>query len=668
MKVFLPDGTFKEFDKTPSILEVAHSISPRLGEAALAGELSWGDVDNPPPQGVLFNQLQDVRTPVPHGAQLRIVTQRDPEALEVIRHSAAHLMAQAVQDIWPKVQVTIGPVIEQGFYYDFYSPMNFQPEHLAQIEERIQSLLATPVPLVREMWSHAKAVEYFTKKGELFKVEIIKDLNLPEVSIYRQGDWLDLCRGPHVQHTGQIGVVKLLNVAGAFWRADETQAPLQRIYGTAFFDKKSLKKHLAQREQAKKRDHRLLGKQLQLFYFHPYSPGGAFFTPKGSTVYRELVNMVRDFYKKHNYEEVMTPQVFSTELYERSGHMQNFKDNMYFVGEQHDEAQASTTSATQEASMSLKPMNCPGHCLLYKMQKRSYRALPWRVAEFGRLHRAERSGVLHGLTRVRAFCQDDAHVFCRVNQMQSEIEDFMRMLDDMYRLLGMPEYKVVLSTRPEQRMGSDVLWDRAEQALQQALMTLNVEHKIEPGEGAFYGPKIDIMVTDALSRSWQLGTLQCDFNMPESFVLQYVGEDNALHMPVLLHRAVLGSLERFLGVYLEHTGGKLPFWLAPVQLRLLPISDVFLAYAQKLAVQFGHKGLRVEVDDRTESLGFKIREAQLEKVPAVAILGQKEQDQNAVSLRGLDASNFNMLDVEHVAGVLERSNKERRLGALGELI
>lgn len=608
VRIVLPDQSVKEFDFSPTVLNVAESIGPRLAKETLGGLIN-GRPD-----------VIDLRTVLSDGDHLKIITTKDEESLEVIRHSAAHLMAQAVQELWPEVKVTIGPVIEKGFYYDFDSPRSFTPEDLEVIDKKMEEILKRKEDVVREVWTRDKAIEIFNSMGESFKVEIIRDLGSPEVSVYRQGEWFDLCRGPHVQNMGQIKVVKTLSTAGAYWRGDENREQLQRIYATAFNDKKDLEKHLYNLEEAKKRDHRKLGKDLGFFSFHEYSPGAPFFSPKGTIIYRELQNLMREKYKKYAYEEVITPQIFDLNLYHQSGHYDNYKENMYFT-------------EIEDREFSVKPMNCPGHCLLYNVESKSYRDLPWRVADFGRLHRFERSGAMHGLTRVRSFCQDDAHIFCRMNQLEDEIRGVMKMLDETYHLLGMPTYKVYLSTRPEKRMGSDEIWDSAESALMSALKTLNLEYKINEGDGAFYGPKIDIMFVDALDRPWQLGTLQCDFNMPENFNLKYTGEDNQEHRPVMLHRAILGSLERFIGVYLEHTAGRLPTWLSPMQLKILNVTSAQEDYCQELYEVFKQKSLRVHLDVRSEKLGFKIREAQLQKVPYMLIIGDKEKESRQISVR-----------------------------------
>jgi len=500
VRIFLPDSSVKEFEKKPTVLEVAESIGSRLAKDTVGGILN----DE--------TEVVDLRHELEDGTRLKIITTQTPEGVEVIRHSAAHAMAEAVQEIWPEVKVTIGPVIDNGFYYDFDSPFNFTPEDLEKIEKKMEAVIAKNEPIVREEWTKAEAISKFKKMGENFKVEIIEDLDTDVVGIYKQGNWFDLCRGPHIQRMGQIKAVKVLSLAGAYWRGDENNKQLQRVYATAFNDKKELKKYLNNLEEAKKRDHRKLGKDLGLFYFNPLTPGSPFFTPKGTTIYNELQSYVREKYDEYGYQEVITPQIFDVDLYHQSGHYDNYRENMYF-------------SKIDDRDFSVKPMNCPGHCLLYTAEKKSYRDLPWRVADFGRLHRYERSGVMHGLTRVRTFSQDDAHIFCRMDQVQDEIENFMKFLDEVYTQLGMNEYRVYFSTRPEKRMGSDEVWDQAENALEQALKNKNIAYTVNPGDGAFYGPKLDIMFVDALDRPWQLGTLQCDFNMPKAFSLKYVGDD-----------------------------------------------------------------------------------------------------------------------------------------------
>jgi threonyl-tRNA synthetase len=640
VRIYLPDNSVKTFDHEPTVLEVASSIGPRLAKDTVGGQ-----IDGHP-------EVIDLRTKLKDGQKIKIITPKDPESLEVVRHSGAHLMAQAVQEIWPEVKVTIGPVIENGFYYDFDSPFAFTPEDLQKIEKKMLEILARNEEVVRSELPIKEAIETFEKMGERFKAEIIRDLAAKgetKVGIYKQGpEWFDLCRGPHVQRMGQIKAIKVLNLAGAYWRGDEKNAQLQRIYATAFNDKKDLEEHLHNLEEAKKRDHRKLGKDLGLFYFNQLAPGSPFFAPKGAIVYNELQNLMRDKYRKYGYSEVITPQVFDVELFHTSGHYENYRENMYF-------------SRVEERDFSMKPMNCPGHCLLYHAERKSYRDLPWRIADFGRLHRYERSGVMHGLMRVRTFCQDDAHIFCRLDQLQDEIAKFITMLDEVYAVLGMSNYKIFLSTRPEKRMGSDELWDTYEGALKDALKSLNLPYTINPGDGAFYGPKLDIMFIDAVKRPWQLGTLQVDPNLPRAFDLSYIGEDNAQHQPIMLHRAILGSLERFIGVYLEHTAGHLPTWMSPVQVAILNITDRQIEYAQKVNNLLQTAGIRSMSDERGEKLGYKIREAQLHKIPYMLILGDKEKDSGTVSVRLKNGKILEAVPLNEFTEKIVGEIKERKL-------
>lgn len=639
VRIVLPDNSEKSFDHEPTVLEVAASIGPRLAKDTLGGKLNGS------------NEVVDLRTKLSDGTKLKIVTIKDPESLEVIRHSAAHVLAQAVQELWPEVKVTIGPVIENGFYYDFDSPRAFNPDDLVQIEKKMYEILARNEEVIREDWPTDKAVATFEKMGERFKAEIIRDLGQPSVGIYHQGKWFDLCRGPHVQRIGQIKAVKVLSLAGSYWRGDEKNPQLQRVYATAFNDKKDLEQHLHNLEEAKKRDHRKLGKELGLFHFHQLSPGGPFFAPKGAIIYNELQKYIREIYGKYDYKEVITPQIFDVDLFHQSGHYENYRENMYFT-------------KVDERDFSSKPMNCPGHCLLYGMERKSYRDLPWRIADFGRLHRYERSGVMHGLMRVRTFCQDDAHIFCRLDQLQPEIASFMTMLNEVYQKLGMHKFNIFLSTRPEKRMGGDDVWDKAEGALTNALNALNLPFTVNAGDGAFYGPKLDIMFVDALNRSWQLGTLQLDFNLPKAFDLTYIGEDNTQHAPVMLHRAILGSLERFIGVYLEHTAAHFPLWLSPVQVALLTVTDRQLEFARGLEKTLHEAGIRVQLDERGEKLGYKIREAQLQKIPYMLILGDKELESGKISVRLNNGKIIEALEVSEFVSQLQQEIKVRRLESI----
>lgn len=638
--IILPDNSTKVFDHAPTALDVALAIGPRLAKETLGVHINGA------------KEISDLRTPLADQSKVALVTTKSPDAVEVIRHSCAHIMAQAVQDIWPEVKVTIGPVIENGFYYDFDSPFAFTEEHFEKIEKKMSEIVSKDLPIRRENWPIAKAIETFKKMNERFKVELIEDLaskGETVVGIYHNGDaWFDLCRGPHIQSTGQIKAFKLLSVAGAYWRGDEKNAMLQRVYATAFGDKKELETYLHNIEEAKKRDHRKLGKELGMFYFNELAPGSPFFTGKGATVYTELQTYLRELYFETGYQEVITPQIFDVNLFHTSGHYQNYKENMFFT-------------KVDERDFASKPMNCPSHCLLFNSEKYSYRDLPVKMADFGRLHRYEKSGAMHGLTRVRTFCQDDAHIFCRMDQLQDEIAKFMNLLNRVYDKLGMNNYKIYLSTRPDNRMGSEEYWDMAEGALAEALKSLNLPFELNPGDGAFYGPKLDIMFVDALNRPWQLGTLQVDPNLPQAFDLKYTGDDNKEHRPVMLHRAILGSLERFIGVYIEHTAGHLPPWLCPIQASILNVTDrvnVFCEDLQKLLKQ--HK-VRVEFDRRNEKLNYKIREAQMQKIPYMIIVGDKEAETKTVSLRLRDGSEHKGLTVDQLLKLITDDISTRQL-------
>jgi threonyl-tRNA synthetase len=633
-KISLPDKTQLEFDKKPTVYEVAQKISEGLARDAVAGFVG--------------GEIIDMRTPLEDQTELRIITTRDSEANEIIRHSAAHVMAQAVQELWPDVKVAIGPVIEKGFYYDFDSPRPFQPEDLEKIEAKMKEIISRKDEITREEWTSEKAIEVFKKMGEEFKVELIEDLGAETVTVYRQGEWFDLCRGPHTRTTSFIKSFKLLSIAGAYWRGDENKKQLQRLYATAFYNKKDLKKHLALLEEAKKRDHRKLGKELGLYYFHQYSPGGPFFTGKGTVVYNELQGYMREMYRKYDYDEVISPQMFDMRLYEISGHAGNYQDNMYSLD-------------VDQQKFSFKPMNCPGHCLLYQMEHHSYRDLPLRIADFGRLHRNERGGTMHGLTRVRTFCQDDAHIFCRIDQIQSEMKTFIQLLNEVYSTLGMQQPKIGFATRPEKRVGADELWDKAEAALRDGLEAMNIDYTLEEGDGAFYGPKLDFYFYDALDRPWQLGTFQCDFNLPHRFELSYIGEDNQEHRPVMLHRAILGSVERFIGVYVEHCAGRFPLWLAPVQVKILSLTDRQNEYGQSLLADLKDAGIRADFDARNEKLGFKVREAQLEKIPYMAVIGDKEMEEGTVTVRLPNGKNLQGMPKSNFIEGVKRERCERQL-------
>jgi len=555
------------------------------------------------------------------------VTPDSADGLDVIRHSTAHLMAQAVQSLFPGTQVTIGPTIDDGFYYDFKRSQPFSPEELEQIEKRMQELAKANLKIIREELPRAEAIELFRNMGEDYKVEIIEGIAEPTVSLYRQGDWVDLCRGPHVPSTGAIKAFKLTGVAGAYWRGNEHNEMLQRIYGTAWHSKDALAEHLRLLEEAKKRDHRRLGKELDLFSFHPIAPASPFFHPKGATVYNELIAYMRRLYARYGYDEVITPQILDVELWRRSGHYDHYRDSMYFT-------------EVDERQFGVKPMNCPGHTFVYAAKKRSYRDLPLRIADFGRLHRYERSGVTAGLTRVRSFAQDDAHIFCAPEQIESEISSLIKMLREVYRTFQFNDMQVKLSTRPKDFIGDPAIWDQAEAALGQALAKEGIDYQVNPGDGAFYGPKIDFVVLDALKRGWQLATMQLDFNMPERFDLVYTSSAGSEARPVMIHRALLGSIERFMGILIEHCAGAFPLWLAPVQVKILTVTDDQKDYAKSVFEQLRDAGWRVELDGRNEKLGYKIREAQLAKIPYAVVIGDKEVAGQTVAPRRRGGENL----------------------------
>ncbi|MBK7292646.1 MAG: threonine--tRNA ligase [Holophagaceae bacterium] len=607
IEVRLPDDSLRQLPEGATGADLAGGIGARLLEAALAIKVD--------------GHLVDLKAPLVNGAKVEIVTNKAPESLELIRHSTAHLLAHAVKRLYPGAKVGIGPVIEDGFYYDFWVEKPFTPEDLPGIEAEMAKIVAEGVEVIREDLSRDAAVARFTEMGEPLKVEVVSGIPSGDIiSGYRQGDFYDLCRGPHVPSTSKLKAFKLLSIAGAYWKGDEKNQMLSRIYGTAFHSQKELDEHLKRLEGAKARDHRKLGKELGLYSFHPEAPASPFFHPKGTQVYNELVTYMRELYFKYGYSEVITPQVLDVALWKTSGHYENYAENMYFT-------------TAEEREYALKPMNCPGHCIMFGSQKHSYRDLPIRYADFGRLHRYERSGVTHGLTRVRTFCQDDAHIYCTPEQIKAEMADFLALLKEVYDTFGFDGMRVALSTRPEKRLGSDEIWDTAENALSEALNEAGMPFTLNPGEGAFYGPKIEFQILDALKRPWQLGTLQVDYMLPERFDLNYTRPDGGEGRPIMLHRAILGSLERFMGILVEHTAGAFPAWLAPVQVAILPITDRANAFATEIAARVKSLGLRAELDARNESLKAKIREAQLAKVPYMLVIGDREAEAGTVSVR-----------------------------------
>lgn len=633
MQVELPDGSKKEVADGATVADVAASIGKRLAKDAIAGRVN--------------GRVVDVSAPVEDGARVEIITPKSEEGRDVIRHSTAHLMAMAVQELYPGTQVTIGPVIEDGFFYDFATDRAFTEEDLRRIEEKMAEISKSDLSIHREEWKRNDAIEEFEKIGENYKAEIIREIPEDEVlSIYRQGEWKDLCRGPHVPSTGRLGAFKLLSVAGAYWRGDERNAMLQRIYGTAWADGKELEEYLNRLEQAKARDHRKLGKELGLFQFSQYAPAMPIFLPKGTIIYHGLMDFIREFYRRDGYWEVITPQIWDTELFRISGHIDHYKDNMFF-------------SEVDERQYGVKPMNCPGHTQIYASERRSYRDLPIRMADFCRLHRYERSGVTHGLTRVRSFSQDDAHLFVMPEQIQSEVERELKLREEIYDIFGFDEVKISLSTRPEKAIGTSEMWDQAENALEQALKNRGLDYEINEGDGAFYGPKLDFEVTDAIGRHWQLGTIQLDYALPERFDLSYIGADNSEHRPVMIHRALLGSIERFFGIMIEHYAGAFPLWLAPVQAAILPVSDKFVEYAETVRDRLAGEGLRVELDDASEKLGAKIRQAQLQKIPYMLIVGEKEVEAGTVSVRKRTGGDQGAMEIDALVSEMRERVKSR---------
>ncbi len=607
IEVRLPDESLRQLPEGATGTDLAAGIGPRLLEAALAIKQD--------------GQLTDLKAPLKDGAKIEILTAKSEDSLELIRHSTAHLLAHAVKRLYPQARVGIGPTIEDGFYYDFWVEKPFTPEDLPVIEAEMRKIVAEGIEVVREDLDRDDAIARFNAMGEPLKVEVVSGIPQGErISGYRQGDFYDLCRGPHIPNTGKLKAFKLLSIAGAYWKGDERNQMLSRIYGTAFHTQKELDEHLQRLEEAKQRDHRKLGKELDLFSFHPQAPASPFFHPKGTVVYNALVDYIRELYAKYDYKEVITPQILDVSLWKTSGHYDNYADNMYFT-------------TAEEREYAVKPMNCPGHCVLFGSTKHSYRDLPLRIADFGRLHRYERSGVTHGLTRVRTFCQDDAHLFCAPDQIKAEMASFLDLLKEVYDTFAFTEMRVALSTRPEKRLGSDAIWDAAEGALAEALTEAGVPYKLNPGEGAFYGPKIEFQVLDALKRPWQLGTLQVDYMLPERFDLTYTTPEGTEGRPVMLHRAILGSLERFFGILVEHCAGAFPTWLAPVQVAVLPITDRVRPFAEEVGAKLQAAGFRVDMDLRNEKVNAKIREHQLRKVPYMLVLGDREAEAGSVSVR-----------------------------------
>ncbi len=628
----LKDGKEKEFESAVSLADAAKAISNSLGKNALVAKVN--------------GELTDLRDPIVDGAEVEFFTKEDPEGLFTLRHTASHVMAQAIQHLFPGVKFAIGPAIDDGFYYDLDSDHVFSQEDFAAIEKEMSKIAKDNIPLVKKVLPRDEALQYFKDKGQDYKVMLIEDLPEEEtISLYEQGDFTDLCAGPHLKSTGKVKTFKLMTVAGAYWRGDSKNKMLQRIYATAFFTKEDLDHYLFVRAEAEKRDHRKLGKQLDLFSFHEEGPGFPFFHPKGMILRNKLMDYERELFKEFGYVEIMTPVILSKKLWLQSGHWDHYKENMYFT-------------QIDEEDYAIKPMNCPGGILFFKTQQRSYRDLPMRVGEFGLVHRHELKGALHGLFRVRCFTQDDAHIFMTQEQMKDEVIKCMAMYQKMYGVFGL-EYHVELSTRPENSMGSDELWEISTNALREAIETAGVPYQINEGDGAFYGPKLDFHVQDSLGRTWQCGTIQMDMQLPERFDVNYIGEDGEKHRAVMLHRAGYGSLERFIGILIEHYAGAFPTWIAPVQAKIIPVTDKNLEYAKSVAAAMSESDIRVEVEEANETLGYKIRKAQMEKVPYMIIVGDQEMKGHTISVRSRKNGDQGTQSLPMFVANLIREVKER---------
>ena len=627
--ITLPDGSVKKYNQVVSIADVAKDIGEGLARAALAGKIQ--------------DQLVDLSYEIAEDTNLSIITSKSPESLDVIRHSTAHLLAQAVKTIFPDVQVTIGPVIEDGFYYDFSYKRPFTPEDLANIEKKMSELAKQNLEINRKVMQRQAAIDYFESIGEKYKSEIISSIpEGEEVSLYEQGDFTDLCRGPHVPSTGKLKVFKLMKLAGAYWRGDSKNEMLQRIYGTAWNNKDELKDYLKRLEEAEKRDHRKLGKLLDLFHMQDTSPGMVFWHAKGWSIWLEIENYLRQKSLDYGYDEIKTPTVLDKELWKSSGHWDNYHENMF-------------TTASENREYAVKPMNCPGHVQIFNNNLHSYRDLPLRLAEFGSCHRNEPSGALHGLLRVRGFTQDDAHIFCTEEQIKSEVKDFSKMLYEVYSAFGFDNVLVMLSTRPEKRVGTDDIWEKAELALEDALKETGIEYTLQEGEGAFYGPKIEYSLKDSLGRIWQCGTIQLDFNLPERLGAEYISEDNSRKNPVMLHRAIVGSMERFIGILIEHYAGFMPLWLSPVQAIVLNIADAHSDYAKQVTESLRQNNIRCNSDLRNEKITYKIREHSIQRVPYILVVGDREKETGQVSVRNQKGEDLGSMSLD---ALLKNLNKE----------
>ena len=619
--VTLPDDSNKVYPIGTSIMDVARDIGPGLAKSTIAGEVN--------------GTLVDACDPVNENARIRIITSRDNEGVDIIRHSCAHLLGHAVKQLYPSAQMVIGPVIENGFYYDIAYERPFTPDDLAAIEERMKQLIATNYDVVKQVLPRDEVIKTFEGREEGYKLKLIDDMpDETQMALYVHEEYIDMCRGPHVPNTRFLEHMTLTKVSGAYWRGDSKNEQLQRIYGTAWANKKELKSYLKMMEEAEKRDHRRLGKELDLFHFHEEAMGAVFWHPKGWTLFQQLIEYMRRRQHKAGYCEVNTPDIMERSLWEKSGHWQNYQDHMY------------TTDTADDKTLALKPMNCPGSVLMYSHGLKSYRDLPIRMAEFGKVHRYELSGALHGLLRVRHFTQDDAHIYCTEQQMLDECTKIIRLVLDIYKQVGFDDVSIKLSTRPEKRMGSDAIWDILEASLTDSLKALDLDYKVNPGEGAFYGPKLEFVLRDTIGRDWQCGTLQVDMNLPSRFGLDYVDENGQKQTPVMLHRALFGSLERFIGILIEHYAGKFPAWLAPVQVSVLTISEQFSEYAESVSNAFEAAGLRVALDTSKEKVGYKIRQQTLQKMPFMVIIGSNELETGEVNLRSLDGTQMSFSDIE----------------------
>ena len=633
ISVTLPDGSQRQFDHPVSIHDVAFDIGAGLARAALAGKVN--------------GELVDTNHLIEQDANIAIITERDEEGLDIIRHSTSHLMAQAVKQLFPDAQVTIGPVIEDGFYYDFSYEPGFTPEDLTKIEKRMQELVKQDIPVVREEISREAGIEKFRAMGEEYKAEILEDIPKGEtLSLYGQGDFVDLCRGPHVPSTGKLKAFKLMKLAGAYWRGNSDNEMLQRVYGTAWSDKKALKQYLHRLEEAEKRDHRKIAKNLDLFHLQEEASGMIFWHDNGWRIYREVENYIRDVLQNNGYQEVKTPQVVDRTLWEKSGHWDKFGDMIF-------------STHSENRDYAVKPMNCPCHVQIFNQGLKSYRDLPLRMAEFGSCHRNEPSGTLHGLMRLRGFTQDDAHIFCTEDQIQDEVSVFMDLLQEVYADFGFNDIIVKLSTRPENRVGSDEVWDKAEHALEQALNNKGLDWDLQLGEGAFYGPKIEFSLKDCLGRVWQCGTIQVDFSMPGRLDAKYIADDGSKQVPVMLHRAILGSLERFIGILIEEYAGAFPTWLSPRQVVVMGISEHQAEYAKKITKELQNKGFRADIDLRNEKIGFKIREHTLRRVPYLVVVGDREAQDNAVAVRTRKGEDLGVMTLDKFAQTLQKDVASR---------